>query len=85
MGLFKYEEKLYDECSKLLLKAIELDPECKHFEEVYGKLADCYFMKPETSHNGKREVQEKTYKVIFERFKKESKNISSKLLDLLGP
>ena len=45
-------DKSYDESSIMFLKAIEFDPSCKHFENVYESIADCYFQKNDTSHNG---------------------------------
>ena len=64
----KYEEKFYPESSILFLKAIELDPECKQFANIFECLADCYTQMPETSHNGTKEIQDKTYHVIYSRF-----------------
>ena len=85
IALSKFEEKSYDESSILFLKAIEFDPSCSHFTNIYQCLADCYFRKPDTSHNGTKDIQDKTYKVIYQRFKNESQNIVSRLLYLLGP
>lgn len=70
IALKKYDENSFDESATLFLKAIELDQNCLHFENVYECLANCYKNKHETSQKGTKEIQDKTYKVIYTRFEK---------------
>ena len=50
------------------MEAIELNPECDHFELVYEYLANCFNTNRETCRNGTLEIQDKIFKVVYLRF-----------------
>ena len=64
----KYEEKKFEESSILFVEAIELNPDCDHFELVYEYLVNCFNTNREIFRNGTLEIHDEIFKVVYLRF-----------------